>query len=646
MKKMRYRFFLLISVAIITYVLLFSSFQSSLANKLGLMQIRAGDSAVLGKMADTQLELTYHTIQISSELRYEGFQVIDYDNDGNLEIVIWADYGNASVLILELSDGDYEITQYLDLKRNISKLYMGFIDLDEFADIICNPYPNSAALSIYFQNNQTNSFPDLPNISYTVSSYPIQDLKVENFMQTNQMEILIAYESHFDRLLYNESTREIQPLDSILVNPEGEFLVANKFLMGNFDINPPYQLKKEILLHGITATSNYSYFLVFHQELEQPKLNVTYDVIKLDGSAHYLDFLVANMNGDNLKDVVGVNSSGIAIYYQKTGFPHLFNSKADKFIDLPDLFHIKAGNFNQKSSIADLVVHDNNSLFIFYDGDFQTPPQTITVPFNIKNIQIADLDKNGLDDILVIGFNDTHSYLIVFYQFAQQISGEEDGNFIAGIVVSTALAGVSATTGMFSSGAELSKLVPTSSIPDSTDPIRLGMGADQKGLDIGTKLPGKWYKRQRFKMYASSIGIGTGLSVLFLLLFYPIAMVSSWLVWLGAIIGPIGFFYGTYDFIYEGLYRHKGNLWKAYYKGKKKFFWDIFSWAKPILTVFCIYTTINMFLILTFANWTLTAALLTTFVGGMVALLLFSVYVLKLGRGLTLEPQKKARVED
>jgi len=158
--------------------------------------------------------------------------------------------------------------------------------------------------------------------------------------------------------------------------------------------------------------------------------------------------------------------------------------------------------------------------------------------------------------------------------------------------------------------------------------IAEGASTATSSINIGMKKPGKWYKKRRASMYLLSLLIGTGASILFMFFVYPGVLSSTWIVLFGAIIGPIGFFFGMYAFVYVGLYSHKGNLWEAYYKGKTKFFWDVFKWIKVPMTFYSIYTAFNLFMILTYNNLMWVSMIFLIITSGIIGLLLLSVYIL------------------
>ncbi len=132
--------------------------------------------------------------------------------------------------------------------------------------------------------------------------------------------------------------------------------------------------------------------------------------------------------------------------------------------------------------------------------------------------------------------------------------------------------------------------------------VDIKSASDDRKVELGFKKPGKWFKKKKFKMYFSSLMMGIVLSILFSFIFYPIVFSSSVLTVIASILAPTGFFYGLFNFSYVGIYQHKLNLYNAYYKNKKKFFFDILSWLKPFLFGYSIYSSINLFLLLTSYN--------------------------------------------
>ena len=626
---------------ITSVILMISMFQSGLANKYKMMDVAANFSSQL-QTTDSSGGLDLNSVEIFSNqtLKCKSLRAFDSDNDGFLELFILADNVNSSIVVLDYVSGHYEVIQIIDLQVNITEFEVGFLDGDKYADIIYSPYM-SWDVAFHLQNNITHRFPDKPNSTSSVGSFPIDDIELVFLHLPDRMDVVISYESTLTRMYYSDGTKLLEMYDGITINPGSEFVNTKVTRIGDFDKTFPYLNHPEIMMYVQSALSGHSYFVTVRKQILQDYLNDTFSELQLHGDPKQEDFIMIDANGDGRDDIIAVNDTGISLFYQQPGYK--FNNISDQMILLPSLIQIEAGRFNDINSPPDILVQDGGALYIYYEAAFTTGPQMITLaPATINDMLVTDLDNNGFKDIIVLLRNTTHSTLVVFYHMAQAgIPPEKDPDFVAETIFSGALAGSSAAYVVLSPGVDISKFAPSSGIGDVTEPIRSGVGTDSSGLDIGTKSPGKWLKRKRYKMFASSAGMGAGISFIFLLLFYPIAMASSWLVILGSIIGPIGMIYGTYDFLYVGVYEHKGNIYDAYYKGKKKFFWDVFSWAKPILTAFCIYTTINMFAILTFFDWTLTGILTGVVFGALVGFLLLSVYVFKVKRVPVVAEEKK-----
>ncbi|MFX1297918.1 MAG: hypothetical protein ACFFD2_24105 [Promethearchaeota archaeon] len=630
MKLVQKRFFFMITILITLIILFFTIFQSGLVNSHKMMQL-IPEKSLKVKGINPIGTMEYSSVA----LEFKELRGIDHDNDNNtIELYILVDEGNCSIEILKsLPSGLYELADRIKFTYNITAFEVGYVNKDKFPDIIYSQKSTvTGDISVHFQNNITNTFTDTPNLTETISSFPIDDLEPVDFTVTGQMDILEAHEGYLSRIFYNVVFEMFDYRDFISIYPgsQQEPLTGNKIRCTNIDGNPPYQNEKEILLYGWNKITNNSYFILIRKDTSSGLLNQTFEEYQLSGKPVYTDLQVADLNGDLLPDIIAVNETGISLYYQSAGSGDLFNTQPDQVIPHPNLKQIRLGLLND-DLILDILVHDGSSLFIYYGASLPDVfNQQIFTTLSINDMQIIDLDNNGLDDVVIVGGNGTLSQLWVFYQEKSSISEEKNVYFVIGATASGALAGASAASSALSPGVEIGKLIPSSG-GDGGEVVKLA-GVERQELEIGMKRPGKWYHRKRAKMYISSVGIGAILSFFFLFLFYPIALASSWLVGFGSVIAPIGLFYGTYDFLYVGLYEHKGNLWTAYYKGKKKFFWDVFSWAKPILTAVCIFTTIDMFLILTSYNWSWTGILLGILFSGMITLLLLSIFVFKVGK--------------
>jgi len=155
-----------------------------------------------------------------------------------------------------------------------------------------------------------------------------------------------------------------------------------------------------------------------------------------------------------------------------------------------------------------------------------------------------------------------------------------------------------------------------------------GTSISQGEVKVGFKKPGKYYRKTHFWMYMAALLTGVVFSISLIYIMYPIVLNSSFLVIFSTILGPIGFYFGTYAFIYIGLYKYKGNLWEAYYKGKKKFFWDVFKWIKIPSLCFSIYGTYSMFMILTFNNVTSVLLIFIIMLISMIILLTISIFTI------------------
>lgn len=648
MKSKKYRIFLLLTAFFMVLILAITIYQTSYINKYRLMEVTYKNS---GKFDVSTLPTIGTTEFYTTDSSFESLRAIDYDNDGDLEIFILAQQATSSIQVLDPSFGGYDIFDYVNLADNLTKFELGNINDDLFPDIIycprVSPFTMSSEIYIHFQDNLTHSYPDSVNTTMNVGgSFQLQDIVFRDWISATQMDFPVLYESSLEIIYYNQTLGFPLSSQYIQMNPGLENLYTAYMICDDIDGSNLYEDYKELLIHGQSFTSGNTYFVLLRQVPGQSILNTTLETIPITGKIGFSDFLVADTNNDGLKDIIALNSNGLTIFKQYQTGGKIFNGTYDSFVSLADARLLRQGNLGNGSA-SDIVVGTDLTLKIYYDGQMQNMPQTINVGFQIKDFLIRDFDNNSLDDIAVIGFNGTGSILKIYYQTStpqNTIPPEQDVNFVIGASTGGALTGASAASAIVSPGADLTKLTPSGTGGAVDDPIKFA-GSDQRQLDVGMKTPGKWYKRKRAKMYMSSAGIGVGMSLIFLLFAYPIALASSWMVILGAMIAPVGLFFGTYDFIYTGLYEHKGNIWAAYYKGKKKFFWNVFHWIKPILTAVCIFTTIDLFLILTGSNWVSTGILFGVLFAGMVTLLALSVLVFKVGRETTTEIPKAIATE-
>ncbi|MBD3230331.1 MAG: hypothetical protein GF329_19285, partial [Candidatus Lokiarchaeota archaeon] len=590
-----------------------------------------------GSSIFTEIKLEYNSTYNLSKIRTG-----DLNNDGLKEILLVEQESNSTIKILQKSGNSYEIKQNLSLPQNLTDFQIGNIDNDGYLDIITNRYDGSGVLELYLQNNKTNYYYSNPNGSKSTGVYNAKVLALGNMFQLDQSDFIYSWHYLFSQF-WNTSTEMVEQTDAMVL-VIGPSIVLHPTLMIVDDLDNINN--DDVILYGHDDSNN-TYFKPVTKSQGTNSFNDSFAYTNLTAAPNYSDISLLDMNADNQVDILSVNKTGVFIYYQNSNliYPTLYNDS----ILYDNLFKISTGSFNQ-NDMKDILVSDGQNLIIFNDSLIHDTPRVIFTGLEkIIDISVDDLNNDGIDEIIMIARNGSEFQLVILHHLLKQdrIPEKETNRFVLEIVVSGSLAVVTAAASFLSPAAipsrfEFSRLASKRAAGGGgSDPLELADTTQDKNLDLGYKKPGKWYKKKRFAMYLTALGIGIGLSMLFLFLIYPVVLSSSWIVLFGGIIGPIGFFYGIYNFIFTGFYEHRGNLWKAYYKDKKKFFWDVFSWAKPILSFYCIYTTFNMFWILTFNNLNSVVGLFTLLISSFIGLLLFSVYILKVNK----PPNSKSKKE-
>jgi len=217
--------------------------------------------------------------------------------------------------------------------------------------------------------------------------------------------------------------------------------------------------------------------------------------------------------------------------------------------------------------------------------------------------------------------------LIIYYTLSGATTHiQNDEIIIINGLISGSLAGtVGALATVLSPPPSTTTQIPEQTVKDLDTKTDTKHTSSDRSEDIKIKKPGKWFKKKKFKMYLSALLIGTGLSITFLYFIYPHIISSSIFSIISVIIAPIGFFYALYDFIYVGFYQHKGNIYNAYYKNKKKFLFDVLSWLKPVLVIYAIIGNEMLFATLIGSNILSLFLVNLTISAGILSLLLFSI---------------------
>ncbi|MBD3229628.1 MAG: hypothetical protein GF329_15715 [Candidatus Lokiarchaeota archaeon] len=569
------------------------------------------------------------------------------------QIFILEDDLTSIIKVIEVSGSTFEILHNIPLDHNVSHLKIADINNDSEIDFSCiDNMATPSRIQTHFYNTSYYGYNKSEfNQIDTGSTIPMEAYSFSNFFQTNQYDIICTWESDLYGYNWNGSDQNFNEFDSLsLFTP---FPLTTEMVFSE-DVND--NLGKELIVYGYD--SSFNYFYIVEKNLTSNTFNLSKRTIQLPESSIYDDLEFIDVNNDGLKDIIAINNSGMFFYFQNsTGY---FQNIFDDLIPQDGFFRIEKAHLDA-NDLIDFVIANESCLKIYHDNPFINnteilfPHETSTGSFAIKDFGINDFNNDTYNDVVFVLDNGSYSKILISYQIYDPEDNipeiKEIDDFFIGSISSGSLAGISVGTGLLSpppNPMEYSKL-PTPKSGSGTDaggdPTKLAGSSSRKNLDIGVKKPGKWYKRKKFKMYLSSVLIGACLSVLFLFLLYPIALTSTWLVTFGSIVGPIGFFYGFYDFIYVGLYTNKGNLWNAYYKGKTSFFWDVFSWAKPVMTIWCLYATFKMILTLTFTNLIFSFLALGILFGGMIGLLLYSIYGLKINQLIEVEDLRKKSLE-
>ncbi|MHA1231758.1 MAG: FG-GAP repeat domain-containing protein [Candidatus Helarchaeota archaeon] len=536
----------------------------------------------------------------------------------------------------------YDISSIFNITINATDFGIGDPNNDLKTDIAYLDNFVNGKLDFHFYNISTNGY------SYSVTSAiisgstdPVDAFTITEFLHTGQIDVICSYTNGIYSYYWNQSANRFIEEDSILV---GFPFFYTPSIMKATDINGDFQ--NEIIMFG-TGDLSKTYFVILEKNETAPKFKTTFKYINT--TSVIVDFIFMDIDNNNKTDILALTSTNLYVYTQDSSgnfsseVPAPFSSRNCKKIDW---------GYLDKNFIPDIIITNGTHMLIYYNSNFDKKPEIFTLnPLVINDFTIGNFKDDDYQELLLTVFNGTHSELLLFIQKeASEESITETLEIVVESVSSGALAGITAISSIipgFTGGESTQFSAPISSegAAGEGDVIKYGAKSDSK-INLGIKKPGKWFKRKKFKMYITSLGLGLGLSIIFMFLLYPIAISSGWLVIMGAILGPTGFFYGVYDFMYIGLYQNKGNLLKAYYIGKKKFFWDVFSWAKPILTGWCFYTTFNLLLTLTLSNIFLATILLITLLGSMAGLLIFSVYILKVDQMIEVDDIRKKSLDN
>ncbi|MHA1269394.1 MAG: hypothetical protein ACTSPY_06355 [Candidatus Helarchaeota archaeon] len=548
---------------------------------------------------------------------------------------------NSSIRILT-SGSYYDTDHYLEFSYNASNFCIGDINYDSYVDLVyIQDFITPGEIDFHFYNTSISGYRTIPDDNINTGTTASMDIVLlANFFHSGQLDVLYTYDTTLYSSYWQNNLSSFSSQANILLFTPNWF--TTKIMLNDFINN---DMDSDLILYGQDFTSDF--FQIIFKDTNFSKFGVRY-ILNLTNFANYKDLTLLDMNGDLTKDILAVNDSGIFIYYLDLDFNKSINFNYAVY--QTGLEKIKVGNFNSDPT-PDIVVSNKTGVYIYYDLTFSNGPTPILIGSSII-VTDFNFDYYNGDDLLDIAttvfYGSTYN---IFICYQKGVGGNgyepEPEPLLIGSISASALGGISVGATFFSPPtSDYSSMATSTSTGTTTGTDTTKFGGGRSGdVKLGMKKPGKWFKRKKLKMYLSSLGIGVCLSILFLFMIYPVALSSTWLVWFGAIIGPVGFFYGVYDFIYVGLYSNKGNLWSAYYKGKTKFFWDVFSWAKPILTIWCIYTTFNMLMTLTFSNLFLSILSFSIMIGGMTFLLIVSIYVLKVDKIVEVDDLRKKSLE-
>jgi len=638
MKSRNFKLLLMIIVSIAIVSLILIPLNTNIIVK-NFMRSYNSDSNLMIRNSSFSPKLTFQSGYIVESIETES------DTNGIPKIYLFGrqNGSNSTVEILKYFGNGYDCSQNIVFDHLSSEILLGDINGDFYSDIIDVYGESTSNIDAHLQNPSSKIFYKIPNSTYPMS-YLVSKTVLADMSGSGIFDVF-PFSDDLKWLRWNSTTSSFIRLNNLTLklDPNGTSIVIPS-IMRRLDINQDSD--DEIIIYGKDAM-NHSYFLTINKRVSLNLFNTTIEFTNLTGAPTYNYMILSDdINGDFLEDLIAVNSTGIYFYYQ-TAY-HKFPKRYNMSILTGTNLKVIGSTYLNPNSLVDLVGTDGIYLYIYHDIINRLPPIVINPPkmLSIRSLKITYVNSDDSPDIIIVGTSGTNSEVYIFYQEVENYF-KTGGEILMETISAGALASVTAlgmVVGQVQGGFE-SVSRGTSGQFGGKDGVGIGNKSESSKIDLGIKRPGKWFKRKKMVMYTTSLGLGSVLSLAFIFLIYPIVLSSPWLVWMGAIIGPIGFFYGTYDFVYVGLYTHKGNLWKAYYKGKTKFFWDVFSWAKPILTIWCTYTTVNMFLILTFSNlfWTITS--IGILCAGMIGLLLLSIYGFKVDKIIEVDELRKKSLD-